>query len=174
MTKAVFIDRDGVINEDSGYVHTIDQFKILPRVVDALKLLQEKDYLLIVITGQSGIGRGMFSEEDFLKLNGYMINYFHQRDIDIKKTYYCPHHPDEDCACRKPKTKLLEDAAHDFDIDLPRSWVIGDKLSDIEMGEAAGCHTALIDSRYVRDVDRKKFKDLYEAALSIIETNKSI
>lgn len=169
--SAVFLDRDGVINKDKEYVHKIKDFEIFPGVFDALKKLQLAGYKLIIITNQSGIGRGYYSHEDFLKLNKYMLELFSNQRIKIEKVYYCMHNPKENCECRKPKTKFILEAMVEFDLDLESSWVIGDKLCDIEMGKKAGCRTILIDSEYVKDVSNMpKYNSLLHAADFILKT----
>ncbi|MDR2081087.1 MAG: D-glycero-beta-D-manno-heptose 1,7-bisphosphate 7-phosphatase [Campylobacteraceae bacterium] len=136
--KAVFLDRDGVINIDKGYVYKKKDFIFAPDVFETLRYLQSRHYLLFIITNQSGIARGYYTEGDFLKLTKYMMHEFAKRDIKITKLYYCPHTPEENCQCRKPNPKMLLDAQKEFDIDMNASWLIGDKQSDIEAGFNAG------------------------------------
>ncbi|NPA03418.1 MAG: D-glycero-beta-D-manno-heptose 1,7-bisphosphate 7-phosphatase [Epsilonproteobacteria bacterium] len=152
--KAIFLDRDGVINVDYGYVHTKEKFKFIDGVFEALKELQEMGYLLIVITNQSGIGRGYYSLEQFLKLNRFMVEEFGKKGIKITDTFFCPHHPNQGCECRKPKPKMVLDAIKKYKIDPFNSWIIGDKVSDIEAGKAAGVRGILIG---------KEVKNLLEA-----------
>ena len=170
MNSTIFLDSDGVINEDNEYVYKREDFKFLPNVTEALLKLQSH-YLLFVITNQSGIGRGYHSENDFIKLNEFMIQELKNQGVIIQETYYCPHATNHDCECRKPKTKLLEQAAKEFSISLKNSWVVGDKMSDIEMGKNAGCKTALIKSRFVEFIQTQKFDSLYEAAEYILSYN---
>ena len=128
--RAAFVDRDGVINKDKGYVFKIEDFEIIDGVIEALKILQDKKFNIIIITNQSGIGRGYYTEEDFLRLNDHMIDIFNKSEISIKKTYFCPHHPDEGCNCRKPNNGLIELAIEEFNLDRRESIFLGDKLSD--------------------------------------------
>ncbi|MBI2658056.1 HAD family hydrolase [Candidatus Woesearchaeota archaeon] len=142
MNKAVFIDRDGCIAEDIGFVHKIKNFKLIPNAVEGLRLL--KNYKLIIVTNQSGIGRGYFRFEDFLQYNNRVVEELRKNGIKIEKTYVCPHAPDDNCECRKPKTKFLKDAEKELGIDLSKSFMIGDKKIDVEMGRNAGCKSILV------------------------------
>lgn len=151
MNRAVLIDRDGTINFDAGYTYRVEDLRFEKNALKGLRLLQTSDYLLIIVTGQSGIGRGMYTEQDYHKFMKAMYEKFRIAGINIDGEYFCPHHPKEgivkykiDCECRKPKTGMLEHAAKDFGIDLSQSWVIGDKTDDIEMGRRAGCKTVLV------------------------------
>ena len=136
--RAVFLDRDGVINVDKAYVHKVSDFEFCEGVFEALKNFQALGYLLIIVTNQSGIGRGYYKEEDFKKLTDWMLKEFEKRGIDIANVYYCPHHPNENCLCRKPNNQMLEDALKDFDLDMKKCWMIGDKQSDIEAAKKSG------------------------------------
>jgi len=142
MTKAIFLDRDGSIVEDIGYHHKLEDFKLVPNAVEGLKLL--KDYKLIIITNQSGIGMGYYKFEDYLKFNDCLIDELKKHNIKIEKTYICPHKPEDNCECRKPKTKLIKDAEKEFKIDLSESFMIGDKKIDIEMGHNIECKSILV------------------------------
>lgn len=151
MSKAVFLDRDGTINVDKGYLYRISDFEFLPGAVDALRMLQEAGYLLIIITNQSGIGRGYYTEEDFAVLNEYMKSELLKSGVKISGVYYCPHLPNAEveryrkvCTCRKPSLGLFERAVHDFDIDLSQSYAIGDKERDIAICSASACRGFLI------------------------------
>lgn len=159
--KAVFLDRDGIINGDYGYVYKIEEFKIIPRVFEALKKLQDAKYKLVIITNQSGIARGFYTEQDFFILDKYIHKIFQEQGIQLEKTYFCPHHSTDgigkykiDCVCRKPKPGMILQAAKDYDIDLTNSWLIGDSLRDIEAGKSAGCRTILIGSEHIRDIQQ--------------------
>jgi D,D-heptose 1,7-bisphosphate phosphatase len=170
MGKAIILDRDGVINKDTRYAHKIEDFELLEGTVEGLKKLQKEGYKLVIITNQAGIGRGYYTEEDFYNFNNYLIKKLKEKGIRIGKTYFCPHHPKENCDCRKPKPGMIKKAEKDFDLDLSKCWLIGDKLSDIKAGENAGCKSLLIDSEYVKGEKRKKFKNLEIAADFIINT----
>ena len=138
MTKAVFLDRDGVINLDKAYVSKIEDFEFCKGIFEALKHFQNLGYLLIIVTNQSGIGRGYYSEEDFQKLTAWMQKEFLHVKIKIDAIYHCPHAPEANCGCRKPKSGMFLKAIEDFDIDVCSSWMIGDKPSDIEAANGAG------------------------------------
>ncbi|MBI2660075.1 HAD family hydrolase [Candidatus Woesearchaeota archaeon] len=142
MSRAIFLDRDGVVTEDLGFVHKVEDFKLVKNAVEGLKLL--KNFKLIFITNQSGIGRGYFKFEDFLDYNNRVLEELRKYNIKIEKTYVCPHAPDDNCECRKPKTKMIDDAAREFGIDLSKSFMIGDKKIDVEMGHNAGCKSILV------------------------------
>ncbi len=145
--KAVFLDRDGVINEDTGYVYRKEDFIFTDGIFDFCKRMQSLGYLLIVVTNQSGIGRGYYTHEDFHHLTTWMIKKFSEKDIDITDVYYCPHLPNDKCNCRKPQPGMILKAANEHCIDLKRSVLVGDKLSDIQAAQKAGVsETILIDS----------------------------
>ena len=143
MNKAIILDRDGTINFDRDYVHKIKDFEFIPKTFENLKRLQEK-YLLFIYTNQSGIGRGYYSEKDFLILNNHMLEDLKRRDIKISEVLYCPHTPKDNCDCRKPKTGLLERVIEKYSINRNLSYIIGDRDSDVKFGENAGIKTILI------------------------------
>lgn len=130
--KIIFLDRDGVINRDHGYVYEISKFNFIDGVFEACKYFITLGYEIIIITNQSGIGRGYYSLNDFEKLTMYMLQIFEENGVKILKVYFCPHSPEENCSCRKPNTGMIQQSLNDFDIDLTNSWLIGDKTSDIE------------------------------------------
>jgi D-glycero-D-manno-heptose 1,7-bisphosphate phosphatase len=148
MNKAVLLDRDGVINHERGdYVYRMEDFEILSDVVPALKLLQEKGYLLIIISNQSGIAKGIYSVEDVEKLHKHLLTHLQKYGIEIKEIYYCPHHPEfGSCICRKPDSLLVEKALARFQIDKSKSFFIGDKERDVLAGKKAGVEGILIES----------------------------
>jgi D-glycero-D-manno-heptose 1,7-bisphosphate phosphatase len=136
--KVVFLDRDGVINEDHGYIYKIEDFKFTSWIFDFLKEKQKEGFEFIVVTNQSGIGRGYYTQKDFKKLSSWMVKEFEKQNIKILKIYHCPHKPNENCNCRKPKTGMIEQACNDFDIDLENSIMVGDKDSDMQLAVNAG------------------------------------
>ena len=160
MTAAIFLDRDGVLNEDTLYPHKIEHLKLLPGVVEGLRKLS-KDYIFIIVTNQSGIGRGIFTEDDFHNFNNHLMSKLKKAGIEIKKTYHCPHRPDENCDCRKPNTKNIINASKEFNINLKNSWTIGDHPPDIEMGLNAGTKTIFMLTGHGKEhIDETKKKGL--------------
>ena len=145
MTKALFLDRDGIINIDHGYVYQIEKFEFTENIFALLKLFQDKGYLFFIVTNQSGIGRGYYSEEAFQTLTQWMIHSFQEKGIHICEVYHCPHAPEAHCKCRKPAIGMIQDTAKKYHIDLSSSWMIGDKQSDIDFAHHAKiAHTIAI------------------------------
>jgi D-glycero-D-manno-heptose 1,7-bisphosphate phosphatase len=146
-TKAIFLDRDGIINVDSGYVSKIEDFKFTSGIFKTLKSLQEMGYILIIVTNQSGIARGYYSEEDYMNLTVYMVEELKKRGISIASVYHCPHGPDEGCKCRKPRAGMLKAAQKQFRVQMKESWMIGDKVSDMLAAKSAGIKQRLLVSK---------------------------
>ena len=121
MTSAVFVDRDGVLVEDKGYVHKLEDFRMIPNAAEGLRLLG--GYKLFIITNQAGLGKGIFTMEDFNKFSSHLLKELGKHSIKIEKMYFCPHKPEDNCECRKPKTKLIKDAEKEFNIDLSKSFM---------------------------------------------------
>lgn len=149
--KAIFLDRDGTINLDHGYVHQIDDFHFIDGVIDALLALKKQGYLLVLVTNQSGIARGYFSEEQFLQLTEWMDWSLADRGVDLDGIYYCPHHSEglgefrQKCDCRKPQAGMFEQAIRDLNIDPSQSIMVGDKLEDMQAAQNAGvAHKILV------------------------------
>lgn len=138
MQKALFLDRDGVINVDKAYVSKIEDFEFCEGVFEALRHFQSLGYLLIIVTNQSGIGRGYYTQKDFDTLTAWTLQELLHVNIRIDAVYHCPHAPEANCACRKPKSGMFKEAIEAFDIDVTQSWMIGDKESDIEAALGAG------------------------------------
>lgn len=140
MKKALFLDRDGVINVELNYLYKIEDFKFIEGIFELCKHYQRLGYLIIVVTNQSGIARGYYSESDFEKLISWMIEEFAKEDVTITKVYHCPHHPEisGECSCRKPKPGMILQAQKEFDLDLKNSILVGDKERDIEAAIHAG------------------------------------
>ena len=144
--KAIFLDRDGVINFDPGdYTTSLEEFHILPGVFDALKKWQDEGYLLIVITNQAGIAKKLYTIDTLNSIHFYLKNECAKNGILITEIYYCPHHPlTGNCICRKPESLLIEKAIARFNIEKSESYFIGDKERDVACGNAAGVNTILI------------------------------
>lgn len=138
--KALFLDRDGIIWADKHHLYRIEDVEFIPGIFELCLHFEQRGYLIIVITNQAGIARGLYSEQDFAKLTKWMIRQFDKRGVKITKVYHCSHHPDftGPCECRKPATKMFFEARKQFDIDMAGSINIGDKKSDIEAGLNAG------------------------------------
>jgi len=159
--KAIFLDRDGTLNKDPGYVYRIQDFELLPGVIEGLKMLQD-EFIFIIITNQSGIGRGYYSVDDFHAFNNHLVNFLAEKGIEIKKTYFCPHLKEEGCDCRKPNTKFINQAVSEFKIDLKKSWMLGDHPSDVNLGTNAGCNTVFMltghGMEHYHEIKEGKFK----------------
>jgi D-glycero-D-manno-heptose 1,7-bisphosphate phosphatase len=142
---AIFLDRDGTLNIDHGYVHKIDDFQFIDGTIEALQQLKQMGFALVVVTNQSGIARGMFTEDQFMQLTEWMDWSLADRDIDLDGIYFCPHHPEGSvgefslqCDCRKPQPGMLLSAQQELHIDMAASYIVGDKLEDMLAGQAAG------------------------------------
>ena len=133
MQKALFLDRDGVINIDHSYVYKIEDFEFTEGIFELLRFFINKGYLLFIVTNQSGIGRGYYREEDFQTLTSWMLDAFKKENINIVSVQHCNHAPEENCACRKPATGMVDEILSQYSIDLVNSWLIGDKQSDIDL-----------------------------------------
>jgi len=161
--KALFLDRDGIINVDHGYVYKRDDFEFVEGIFDLVRLFADAGYLIFVVTNQSGIGRGYYSEEDFQKLTEWMLQAFKEQGIEIAQVQHCPHAPDARCSCRKPETGMIDAITACFPIDLSRSWMIGDKQSDIDLAKNAGIgHTVAIGDAPI-DGAEYRFNTLQES-----------
>ncbi|HWQ59934.1 MAG TPA: HAD family hydrolase [Candidatus Fimivivens sp.] len=182
--QAIFLDRDGTINVDFGYAYLLSDFAFERNAVDGLKALRDAGFTLFIITNQSGIARGLFTEKDFERFNSHLVSELATEGIVIEKTYFCPFHPDAviekyrlDSPLRKPGTGMLELAASEYAIDKSRSFVIGDKASDIAAGKRFGIRTVLLstgksgkDSVGMSEADHTA-DDLFEAARYIIDND---
>ena len=146
MQKVLFLDRDGVINVEKDYLYKIEDFEFIDGIIDLCAFYQDNGYKIIVVTNQSGIARGYYTEEDFVRLTTWMIKEFFKQGISISKVYHCPHHPSisGNCECRKPNPGMLFEAGKDFMIDFSKSIIIGDKERDIEAGLNAGLKEAYL------------------------------
>lgn len=159
---AVFLDRDGTIIEEVGYLKDVSGLRVLPRAAAAIRLLNEKGLPVIIATNQSGIARGYFTEGDLEKIHQHLQEELANEGAFIDAIYYCPHSPEEKnerdkgaCDCRKPSPRMLEQAALDFGLELQSCYVVGDKLSDLELGATIGCKTVLVLTGYGEQVMRE-------------------
>jgi D-glycero-D-manno-heptose 1,7-bisphosphate phosphatase len=184
MNKAVILDRDGTINEEKNYLYKIEDFTYTYKAQEAIKILNNNGYKVIVITNQAGVARGYYKEEDVLSLHSW-INYdLSKNNAHIDDFLYCPHHPEHglgkykvDCECRKPKSGLYKKAIELHEIDVKQSFVIGDKLSDIKPGKELGFRTCIVETGYGKlQVDEYgicdyKGPNLYEVVKKLIKIN---
>ena len=155
--RAVFIDRDGTISEEVGYINHPSRFRLFPYAASAIKLLNERGWLAVIVTNQAGVARGYFSETMIQTVHDNLQQSLRNEGARVDAIYYCAHHPSvgeppyrQDCDCRKPKPGLVNRAAKDLDIALEQSWMVGDRYSDIELARNAGVHAALVLSGYGR------------------------
>ncbi len=149
MQKALFLDRDGVVNVEKKYLFKIEDFEFIDGIIELCKYYISNGYMIFIVTNQSGIARNYYNENDFQVLTLWMINEFFKYGIEIQNVYHCPHHPSisGECICRKPNIGMILEAKNDFNLDLVNSVIIGDKESDIEAGINAGLRdTYLFDS----------------------------
>ena len=157
MKRAVFIDRDGTISQEVGYINHPSRFSLFPYAAPAIKLLNDAGWMAIVVTNQAGVARGYFSEEMIQTVHHQLEHDLEKDGAQLDAIYYCAHHPSVgqppyrvDCDCRKPKPGLIVRAARDFAIDLDESWMVGDRYSDIELARNAGVNSAFVLSGYGR------------------------
>lgn len=151
------MDRDGTVSEEVGYVNHPSRFRVFPYTAEAIKLLNDNGWLAILVTNQAGVARGYFSEDVIVQVHERLRRDLESASAKLDAIYYCAHHPSVgeppyrlDCDCRKPKTGLIDRAAGDFQIDLERSWMVGDRYGDVELARNAGLHSAFVLSGYGR------------------------
>jgi len=168
--KALFLDRDGVINIDYGYVSKIEDFEFNEGLFELLHLFANQGYKLFIVTNQSGIGRGYYTHQDFLNLTNWMLNELQQQGLKVEKVEYCFHAPEELCSCRKPAIGMVSNILSHYNIDLENSWLIGDKQSDIDLAHNALIgHTIAVGERTIENVELF-FKTILEVK-SFLEEN---
>ena len=165
MEKIVFLDRDGTLNEEVNYLHRTEDLRLLPGVPEALAGLKDAGFKLIVVTNQAGVARGYYTEEDVKHLHDHMNGLLKPYGAELDAFYYCPHHPEygigkykRSCSCRKPGTGMFEMAARDFSIDRAASFMIGDKLLDVEAGKRFGLTSILVGTGYGEEVYAQDLK----------------
>jgi D-glycero-D-manno-heptose 1,7-bisphosphate phosphatase len=156
--RAIFIDRDGTLNEDVGYITEISQFRLFDFAAESIKLINDAGWYAVIITNQAGIARGDYTEEFLVQIHAQMETSLLRRGARLDAIYYCPHHPDfgvppyrQDCNCRKPKPGLIEKAAKDHSLDLRECYVIGDRSRDVETGYAVGARSVMVMTGYGRE-----------------------
>jgi D-glycero-D-manno-heptose 1,7-bisphosphate phosphatase len=160
MKPAVFVDRDGTLLEEAGYLDRLERLVLFPFAIDALRLLNRANYAVVIVTNQSGIARGMYGEPFVREAHTVMNTRIEEGGARVDGFYYCPHHPDatiaefkRDCDCRKPSPGMLKAAARDLDLDLSRSFSVGDKWTDVAVGAAAGGRGILVRTGYGRSTE---------------------
>ncbi len=153
--RAVFLDRDGTVNVEKEYLHRTEEFEFIPGAPEAIRLLKNAGFLVIIVTNQSGIGRGYYDEAAVHRLHRFMDEQLAHHGTGVDAYYLCPHHPlhgigeyRRECGCRKPLPGMLFEAAGEFSIDLTVSFIIGDRMADVEAGRAAGCRPILVRTGY--------------------------
>jgi D-glycero-D-manno-heptose 1,7-bisphosphate phosphatase len=150
--KAIFFDRDNTLIIDSNYMHKIEQLRFFDDTFSALEIIKQKNYLLFMVTNQSGIGRGYFTVEQMHEFNNHMLCEFEKNNIHFESIAYCPHAPEDNCLCRKPHPTLINDLIKKYDIDTSSSFMVGDKICDAEAGKNAGIQGVLLkknDQRFL-------------------------
>jgi len=174
INKAIFLDRDGTINEDVGDLYSSDKLIFIPRAIEALMILQQK-FQLFIITNQSGIGKNVFSKDEYLQFNEYFIGRLNSCGVAIKQVYHCPHRKEENCICRKPKYYFINEAEKKYDIDIKSSYVIGDHPHDAEMASMVGAGSVyLLTGHGKKHLEELTIEptfiadDIYEASLWIM------
>lgn len=174
---AIFLDRDGTINVEKNYLHLAKAWEWIPGAIEALVQLKSAGYLLVIISNQAGIARGYYPESDLLDLHAWVSQQLLAVHAEIDAFYFCPHHPDfskGDCDCRKPSPGLILRAAREWNIDIARSWMIGDKLSDVQAGFAAGCQNILVRTGYGAEVSRNQLPEGTHIAKDLMEVSQYI
>ena len=142
--KTIFLDRDGVINKEINYLHNIDDFEFIDGIFDACLYFLSLGYKIIIITNQSGISRGYYTESDYQKITQWMLNQFKYKNINILDIFHCPHGPDSTCDCRKPKPGMFLKAKAKHNTDMEKSWMIGDKERDTIAANSAGIDNTIL------------------------------
>jgi histidinol-phosphate phosphatase family protein len=146
--KVIFLDRDGTINREVNYLGSVKDLNIYDEAIKAIKHWNETGYKVCIVTNQAGIAKGKFTLSDMHAIHAEIINRLSLHDAHIDHIFYCPHHPEDHCSCRKPSTGMIDQAAEIYDIDFDASWIIGDKTVDIAVGKNAGLRTILVMTGY--------------------------
>ena len=159
--KTIFLDRDGVINENPpnrGYVCRWDDFSFLPNALHAINILTKNDFRIFLVTNQAGIGKGIFTEKQLADIHQRMLTEINRYGGDIGKIYHCPHHPDDRCLCRKPKPGMLIAAADEHGLDITKTFFIGDSITDMEAARGAGTSPILVLTGHGRETYNNYYK----------------
>ncbi|MDC0964546.1 D-glycero-beta-D-manno-heptose 1,7-bisphosphate 7-phosphatase [Candidatus Pseudothioglobus singularis] len=162
--KTIFLDRDGVINHEVNYLHKISEFKFINGIFESCLNFQKLGYQIIIVTNQSGIARGYYKESDYEKLTQWMLGQFNKHNVNILNVFHCPHGPESSCDCRKPKPGMLLKAKNQYNIDMGKSWMIGD--SEVDISAAASCgieNTILVRSGHKIDESITKAKFILDS-----------
>lgn len=154
LERAVFLDRDGTLIEEKGYIYRPEEVRLLPKAVEAVSYLKSLGLKVVILTNQSGIGRGFYTEADYRKVMAYLFNLLGGRQAAVDASYFCPHAPWEGCPCRKPSPGMAERAAEELSLDLARSFVVGDKKSDMELARATGARGILVRTGYGAETEK--------------------
>lgn len=188
--RAVFIDRDGTISEEVGYVNHVTRYRVFPFAAEAVRVLHEAGWLAILVTNQAGVARGYFKEELVGEVHGLLARELEREGARLDAVYYCPHHPSvgeppyrQDCDCRKPRPGLIHRAASEFGLDLSACWMVGDRYGDTELARNAGVRSALVLTGYGRgELEHQSHtwrhrpdlvaENLLEAAKEIVKSDK--
>ncbi len=173
LRRAIFLDRDGVLNEDLGYVGQPDRFHIFSWVAPALKLFTEKGFLLFIVTNQSGIERGYYTMEDTHRLHSILAEHVRPHGVEFTGIFVSPYRESTPNDIRKPSPKFVLDAAEQYHLDLPSSYVIGDRSTDLEMGHRAGCRVVLVRSSAGKETEKEpgvKFDHVFDTLLEAAQT----
>ncbi len=175
MDKVIFLDRDGTINREDGYITKVEQIHLYEGTVPALRMLNEMGYRIVIVSNQAGVGKGLLNEDELLKINNAILKILADQGVSIERLYYCPHHPDavvpvyrKQCACRKPATGMVVRAAQDLGVDVRGAYMIGDKLCDMELAYNFGGRGILVLTGYGTKeqalIDGKPYAPVYLAA----------
>ncbi len=167
--KAAFIDRDGTLIEEVNFLSRLEDLRLFSYTAEAIRLLKESGFLIVVVTNQSGIGREIFEESAMREIHAQI-----QTDLELDAFYFCPHLPTDGCRCRKPNTGMIEQASKNFSIDLESSWMIGDKAIDVETGFNARIKTALVLTGYGREAANELKRNPDVTAENLLEAVKRI
>jgi D-glycero-D-manno-heptose 1,7-bisphosphate phosphatase len=178
--KVMFLDRDGVVNEDTGYPYKISDWQFTVNCIEALKTIVDKGYQIVIITNQAGIAKGYYSIKDYETLTKWYVEVLKKENIPVLDVFYCPHHPEgivepltKECKCRKPNTGMIEQALEKYEIDLENSILVGDRISDVQAGFNAGIkNLVLLNSKYLSDneptyFEVSAFTNLYDFSLTL-------